>query len=121
MTFEARFLVALAVTVVLETAVLALAVRLTRAPEKYAILRVIAAGILASTLTLPYLWFILPRFVNGPWFAVLGESLVVLIETPVLALVLPATAWRALALSLVCNVASWLAGPPIVTAILRRL
>ena len=119
MTFEARFLVALAVTVVLETAVLALAVRLTRAPEKQPFLRVMAAGILASTLTLPYLWFILPRFVNGRWFVVVGESLVVLVEAAVLALVLPASTRRALALSLICNVTSWLAGPPLVTAILR--
>jgi hypothetical protein len=119
MTFEARFLVALAVTVGLETAVLAVAVRLTRAPEQRAFPRVVAAGILASTLTLPYLWFILPRFVNGPWFVVLGESLVVLVEAAVLALVLPASTRRALALSLICNVTSWLAGPPLVTAILR--
>ncbi len=119
MSFEARFLVALAVTVTLETAVLALALRFWGERSARAFVRVLVAGALASSLTLPYLWFILPHFVNGIWFAPLGEALAVLAEAVVLALVLPATPRRALVCSLVCNVASWWVGPPIVTAILH--
>jgi hypothetical protein len=73
--------------------------------------RLVLAGVLPSAASLPYLWFILPHFVNGPAYVPLGESLVVLAEAPILAVVLDWRPARALLASLLCNGASFLAGP----------
>jgi hypothetical protein len=111
MSFEAEFLLALAVTVAIETLVLLGAWRWLGAGAPVRWRRLALAGALPSAASLPYLWIVLPHFVNGPAYVPLGESLVVLGETPILAVVLRWSPARALLASLLCNAASFLVGP----------
>jgi len=111
MQVEAEFLLALAVTIAIETGVLLLGWRWFGAGVKPRWTRLALAGVVPSALTMPYLWFILPRFVNGAAYVPLGECLVVLAEAPVLAAVLGWRPGRALLASLLCNLASFLLGP----------
>lgn len=109
MTYELRFLESFALTVAVETAVLWAALRLlpgaVPAPSSG---RILGAGMLCSSATLPWLWFVLPAFVasRGLYLGI-GESAVALAETAILAAMLPAAWPRALALSLACNGISW--------------
>ena len=49
--------------------------------DKILNLRILLVGILASTITLPLLRFVLPLFIkDGMWYVVIGELLVTLIE-----------------------------------------
>ncbi len=113
MTYETRFLAALGVTIVSETAVLLALVRwlyrLTGAdlPTRYCL----GAGILASVATLPYLWFILPALI---WAylprTILGEVGIVLIESIIYVLILRLPMGRALVASVIANTVSFTLG-----------
>lgn len=123
-SFEADFLLALAVTVLIETAVLLAAWRWLGGGAAIRWRRLALAGALPSIASMPYLWFILPHFVNGPAYVPLGESLVVLAEAPILAVVLEWRPARALLASVLCNGASFLAGPWVLrslSALLARM
>ncbi len=111
MSFEVDFLLALLSTVVIETAVLAAGWRWFGAGAPIRWRRLLLAGLLPSAATMPYLWFILPHFVSGPAYMPVGESLVVVAEAPMLAVLLDLRAGRALTASLLCNGSSYLVGP----------
>ena len=74
---------------------------------------IIFAGVLASSLTIPYVWFVFPYIVN--WSRntslVVSEPTVFLVEAFVYNRVLKLNWKAALAVSLICNVASYLLGP----------
>ena len=112
MAIEQLFLKALVLTIVIETAVIAVAWRAGLLPSrpKTRLLEIMAAGSLPSALTLPYLWFVVPAFLGG-WNGILaGELIVAAAEAPLLAAILRIDAKRALVLSIACNAASFLAG-----------
>ncbi|MBW8888662.1 MAG: hypothetical protein JF616_12975 [Fibrobacteres bacterium] len=106
------FLQALGLTVAIETTVLWGVTRLFRrggTPPSTG--RVLACGILCSSATLPYLWFVLPAWVQDRHaLMAIGEPAVTLVEAGILALALPAGPARALALSFACNLVSFLMG-----------
>jgi hypothetical protein len=112
MRYEAMFLQALGLTVAIETGVLWGTTRLfRRAGPPPSAGRVAACGILCSSATLPYLWFVLPAWVpERNALMAIGEPAVALAEAGILALALPAKPGAALALSFACNSASWLIG-----------
>jgi hypothetical protein len=107
------FLKALLLTDAIETAALLLTIRLwfrigrRELPNS----RLLFAGVFCSATTLPYLWFVLPWFIahRGVFLAV-GEPLVFLVEAVFYYFVLKIGMKRSLALSLVCNLASFLIG-----------
>lgn len=112
MRYEGMFLEALGLTVAIETAALWGLTRLFRrggsAPAPG---RIAACGILCSSATLPYLWFVLPAWLTKrAALMAIGEPAVTLVEAGILMLALPARPARALALSFGCNLASWLMG-----------
>lgn len=73
--------------------------------------RVVAALLLASSLTHPTLWWVLPRLFDDYWtFVVVGELAVVAAEAALLRLVVPASCRDALSASLWANGASYLLG-----------
>jgi hypothetical protein len=110
------FLIALAVTVVVETAVLVAAVRLLVREGGPSTARLLVAGFLASSWSLPYFWFLLPRFVSGAAYVPVGECLVTLGEAVVLRFVLNVRYRTGLCLSVLCNAASWLSGLVLIRA-----
>ena len=67
-------------------------------------------GILASVLTLPYLWFVLPLFTNTIHYIYIGELLVFLIEGLVYYEFLEIKLTKALILSFTANLISFIVG-----------
>lgn len=112
MRYEGMFLRALGATVAIETATLWGLTRLAgRGGDRPPTGRVLANGILCSSATLPYLWFVLPAWVQGRTaLMAIGEPAVTLAEAGILALALPAEPAKALALSFACNLISFLIG-----------
>lgn len=112
MRYEGMFLEALSMTVAIETATLW---GLTRLPGPGGPIpsagKVLAIGLICSSATLPYLWFVLPAWIQDRYaLMAIGEPAVTLAETGILALALPAKPGRALALSCACNLVSFLIG-----------
>jgi hypothetical protein len=111
MRYEGMFLQALGLTVTIETTVLWGVTRLFRGNGLPPTGRVLSCGILCSSATLPYLWFVLPAWVQDRHaLMAIGEPAVTLAEAGILALALPAKPARALALSFACNLISFLIG-----------
>jgi hypothetical protein len=103
-----QFLRALAFTVVIETTVL-IATRWIPFfdTRKNSCPSLLIAGCLASSLTLPYLWFVAsPLLGQGPTLKIVAEPLIYLVEGLFYAKHLNLRWGRALALSCVCNTAS---------------
>jgi hypothetical protein len=111
--YEIQFLEAWLSTVAIETLVLCLVVRLWFKIQNRVLSNALLffAGLFCSSATLPYLWFVLPRFLR-PYtlLAVGGELLIVLTEAVFYYFVLKLGVRRSLLVSLVCNVASILGG-----------
>ncbi len=111
--YEIQFLMALVSTVAIETLVLFLLVRLWfKIPSRVlsnALL--LFAGLFCSAATLPYLWFVLPRFLKSyTLLAVVGEVLILLVEAVFYYFVLKLGLRRSLLVSFVCNLASVMSG-----------
>ena len=110
MDYELLFLKALAVTVSVETLVLLLLAKpilKTGLPVS----RLIFAGILCSAATLPYLWFVFPRFIQDRTvMIIIGEASVVLAETVFYRMILNVDWKKAVLFSVCCNAASMATG-----------
>jgi len=113
MRYESLFLCALVLTVAVEAAVIVTILRVVSGlgRQKYDAIRIVAAGVLPSVATLPYLWFVLPAFMSGYHVRVaVGEVAVFLVEAALLYLLLGVKPRYAALLSFVANSASIIAG-----------
>lgn len=91
------------ITVLVETLVLNIAVGAGK--------RVILTGIFASSLTLPWLWFVGANYIRNYNLLVLfGEPIIFIIEAVFIHLSLGVNWQRASILSLTCNAASFCVG-----------
>jgi len=109
MIFETQFILALVTTWVLEIPILILLLRFVFRNTSHPIAQIIGVGILCTALTLPYLWFVLPAYLDAYYIPV-GEFLIVLVEALVLNQVLKLDQKTALICSLVMNSASYFLG-----------
>lgn len=109
MSYEVSFLYSLFITLLIEVPVVFLIVRyLYKKFEKW---NIVFVGIISSTLTLPYFWFILPMYISDRTFYILvGESIIILIEAFIYFRLLKLKIGQALFISLVANLASVLVG-----------
>lgn len=107
--YERAFLLSLCITLAIETPIVFLiAWYKYKIREWYSIL---FAGLLATVLTLPYLWFVLPVFVGDRvTYLIVGEVLVFVVEVLVYHWVLGVSFRQALVLSFVANMASAILG-----------
>ncbi len=113
MLYETRFLMALALTITIETIALFIAVRLLLKTDKEQLpnSKLLFVGIFTSAATLPYLWFILPAFLKDPIdYIIFGEIIVVVTETAIIYCILKTKIKQAAIISLICNTTSALAG-----------
>lgn len=113
MEYEYLFLQALALTVLVESAVVALFVRRFWAISSLALSlpRLLFAAFFTSFATIPYLWFILPLWRAPYFFRILtGELLVTVIEALAYVFLLNLQPKRAALLALAANLASILVG-----------
>ena len=67
-------------------------------------------SVFVNLFSLPYLWFVFPLFISSHNYILIGEILVVLIETIILLKVLKINFKNAIILSLIANIASYLVG-----------
>ena len=111
MIYEYEFLFSLLLTIIVETLVLFFVVKYFFKLKRISNSLLIFLGIFCSFATLPYLWFIFPLFLETRnIFILFGEFLVVLIESIIYYFVLKVGWKKAVVLSLVCNLASFLVG-----------
>jgi hypothetical protein len=110
MLYETRFLLALVTTWCIEIPVLTALIRFAFRNTTLPTIRIIGIGALCTALTLPYLWFILPPYVDAVYYIIIGETLVFLVEAGILNRLLGLKPMTALVCSFVMNAASFLLG-----------
>jgi hypothetical protein len=110
MLYETKFLVSLGTTLAIEIPLVALIMRYVIRLREVSFWKVAFVAFLASTLTLPYLWFVLSPYVDARFYLLIGESFVVLFEMVIFWLLLGVRIHKAFAVSLVVNVASYYLG-----------
>ena len=104
------FLLAVLVTLAVELPVLWLLARFVFRLTRVSTRRLFAVGVLASVVTLPLLWFVLPRLLPAQPALVVGEGLVVVLEALCYWRLLPSRLGAAIGLAVIANVASFLVG-----------
>jgi hypothetical protein len=106
-----KFLISLLLTLLAEMPVVFVLVRYFFKYKNIKTSQILFVGILASALTLPYLWFVLPSFIsNRTFYMVLGESLVILTEAIIYFKLLKLKLSDAFIVSLIANIASIILG-----------
>jgi hypothetical protein len=111
MLYEYRFLLSLVLTILIETSVLFLIVKYYFKNEYISDSLLLFAGIFSSFSTLPYLWFLLPQFIDSySILVVFGEISVFLVEAVIYYFLLKIGIQRSLTISFACNIASFLTG-----------
>lgn len=111
MDYEIIFLKSLLFTIIVETVILYILIRFIFHNRDTVIWLIVLSGVTASLATLPYLWFIVPLFVKTKlYYKVISEFLAIFIESFILLGFLRVKYHKALFISVVCNVISYIAG-----------
>ncbi|MDP2797500.1 MAG: hypothetical protein Q8N94_08340 [Methanoregula sp.] len=84
MLYETKSLLTLVTTWIIEIPVLVALIRFLFKDRDQKISRIIFAGALCTALTLPWLWFVLPPFVDAAYYTLIGKALVVIVEAVIL-------------------------------------
>lgn len=109
-TYGELFLIAWLLALLIEVPILFAMVRFVFRLREIGWLKLLITGGLATSLTLPCLWFIAPEVLGAPYVLIVGEILVFLVEAGIYALVLQIGIRRGLLISLVANLASFALG-----------
>lgn len=111
MEYELNFLKALILTVTVETAVLFVLFHTIIKTDKPANGLLLLTGVAPTLATLPYLWFIFPLFIQTkPLYNIICEGSAVLVESIIILGLLKVKYPKALLISFICNMASYLIG-----------
>ena len=95
-------------TIVIETIIIFLMAKLFRKKDKISNWRLFLIWILASTITLPLLRFVVPLFIGyGVKYIIVWELLVTFIEVFILKYWLKISWWKAILASILCNLCSF--------------
>jgi hypothetical protein len=106
-----KFWIARLITILIETIVLFIIAKLFRKNDQISNWRILLIWILASTITLPLLRFVLPLFiVDGIEYTIIWELSVILIEILIIKYWLKISRCKAILASIVCNLCSYLIG-----------
>jgi len=109
MLYETLFLISLLLTLIIEISILFVFVKYVF-KLKIKSVKIIFIGFLASALTLPYLWFVLPPYINVSYYVYTGEILVFLFEALVYNQLLNIKINKSLLISFIANLASFVIG-----------
>jgi hypothetical protein len=107
-----RFLIILPLDLIIECAVLIACkyLLLKKSFQPVPSLTVVLAGIVATSLTLPYVWFIIPFFIRDRiLYLIVSETFAVLVEGFLFCFLLKLKVRMGLLVSLVANAASFIA------------
>ena len=111
MPYEQKFLFSLLLTLITEVPVTVLLVKSFFKQKEIKNSKVIFAGFIASALTLPYFWFVLPFYIsNRSAYIFIGEGVIVLVEALIYYQFLRLKFPRAFIVSFIANVASVILG-----------
>jgi hypothetical protein len=111
MLYEQKFLLSLLLTLIIEIPLSVLLVRVFYKEKEIKTSKIVFAGIIASALTLPYFWFVLPFYIfNRGVYIFIGESAIVLFEAFIYYQFLQLKFSKVFIISLVANVVSALLG-----------
>jgi hypothetical protein len=113
MLYEYKFLISLAFTLFVEVSLLFILIKFffKRKNKRITNPQLLFTGFLGSFATLPYLWFILPLFINTrAHYILFGEISVILMESFIIRFMLRIDYKKSLVISLICNLASFLLG-----------
>lgn len=111
MLYEQKFLLSLLLTLITEIPLSVLLVRIFYKKKEIKISKIIFAGFIASALTLPYFWFVLPFYIsNRSVYIFIGEGAIVLLEAFVYYQFLQLKFFKAFIISLIANIVSVLLG-----------
>ena len=111
--YELQFLQALAITIFTETAVLFFLFRYVYKIGKSSLDTplIVFGGILSSSVTLPYVWFILPAFIKNSYiYTGVAESFAVFVEACIVLFLFRLSLSKAFLISLICNMSSFVTG-----------
>ena len=109
MLFETKFLISLILTIIVELPILFI---FTKYIFKLKLnnFKVIFVGFLASALTLPYLWFVLPPYIKINYYILLGEIFIFLIESFIYYYFLNLNFRKSALVSFIANLTSFVIG-----------
>jgi len=110
MILQDKFFIALGVTSLVEVPLAFLIVRYLLREKRLAWHRILIIAFFASFSSLPYLWFIMPPYLDAHYYLIYGESLVVAYEFLFYWYFLGIKWHKALVLSVLCNVISYYLG-----------
>ena len=109
MLYETKFLIALLLTLVVEVPIVFILAKYLF-KSKIKTLEILFIGFIASTLTLPYLWFVLPPYINMSYYVLIVEILVFLFEALIYKILIKLSIFDSLAISLIANLLSFIIG-----------
>lgn len=111
MTYEQTFLLSLLLTLATEIPVAVFLVRNFYKNTHIPVSKIVFAGIVASALTLPYFWFVLPAYIpSRGLYMIMGESAIVLVEAFIYKQLLEIPFPKSFVVSLAANLVSIAAG-----------
>jgi len=111
MLYEQEFLFSLLLTLVVEVPLVFLVIKYLYKLKNIKIIKVVLVGIISSSLTLPYFWFVLPAYIfERHFFILFGEMAVVLVEALIYLLLFRMTFFRSFCLSFIANLGSVFVG-----------
>lgn len=108
--YETLFMFALALTILVESAVAIFVIFYFFKIKNIPLLKIMLAVIVASGLTMPYVWFIFPAYFVWVPSVLIGEAFAILVETPIYSKLLDIKLNKAALLSLAANIASFIFG-----------
>ena len=103
-----EFLVLWVVTIIIETIVLFIISKFFRKEDNISNWKLLLIWTLASTITLPLLWAVLPIFIKDyTLYTIVWELLVIFIEIFIIKYWLKIWRWKAILASVICNLVSY--------------
>ena len=108
MDYRLLFFKSLILTILIEMSVITIFFKYIVRSVELSIPRLLMTGFIASFATLPYLWFILPSYVDhNVWYIIVGESFAVFVESFIIMAILRTRYLIALVSSFACNIISF--------------
>lgn len=107
MLYEQKFSFSLFLTLIVEIPIAVFLVKYLYKYEEIKISKIVSIGFVASALTLPYFWFVLPAYIsNKGAYIFSGEFVIVLIEAMIYNQLLKVKLSEAFTMSLIANIVS---------------
>jgi hypothetical protein len=108
MLYQTEFLISLILTLCLEIPVVFLALRIiSYRANKW---RILSVAIMATMLTIPYVWFFFPGYFVYPYYICTGELFALIIEAIIYWQFLKLSLKKAILVSFAANLSSFLVG-----------